>query len=26
MVAPLCMKYLADNIYKNILKPYGEVK
>ena len=24
MVAPLCMKYLADNIYKNILKPYGE--
>ena len=26
MVAPLCMKYLADNIYENILKPYGEVK
>ena len=24
MVAPLCMKYLADNIYQNILKPYGE--
>ena len=26
MVAPLCMKYLADNIYQNILKPYGEVQ
>ena len=24
MVAPLCMKYLADNIYNNILKPYKE--
>ena len=22
MVAPLCLKYLADNIYENILKPY----
>ena len=25
MVAPLCLKYLADNIYKNILKPYKEM-
>ena len=24
MVAPLCMKDLADNIYNNILKPYKE--
>ena len=24
MVAPICMKYLADNIYNNILKPYKE--
>ena len=24
MVAPLCLKYLADNIYENILKPYKE--
>ena len=26
MVAPLQMKYLADNIYKNILKPYKEAQ
>ena len=25
MVAPLCMKYLVDNIYKNILEPYKEL-
>ena len=25
MVAPLCLKYLADNIYENILKPYKEM-
>jgi len=25
MVAPICMKYLADNIYNNILKPYKEL-
>jgi len=25
MVAPICMKYLADNIYENILKPYKEL-
>ena len=25
MVAPLCMKDLADNIYNNILKPYKEL-
>ena len=25
MVAPLCLKYLADNIYENILKPYKEL-
>ena len=26
MVAPICMKYLADNIYNNILKPYKETE
>lgn len=26
MVAPLQMKYLADNIYENILKPYKEAQ
>ena len=26
MVAPLQMKYLADNIYNNILKPYKELE
>ena len=26
MVAPICMKYLADNIYNNILKPYKELQ
>ena len=26
MVAPLCMKDLADNIYNNILKPYKETQ
>ncbi len=25
MVAPICMKYLADEIYKQILEPYNEV-
>ena len=25
MVAPLCLKYLADNIYENIFKPYKEM-
>ena len=25
MVAPICLKYLADNIYENILKPYKEM-
>ena len=24
MVAPLCMKYLIDNIYTQVLKPYHE--
>jgi site-specific DNA-cytosine methylase len=22
MVAPMCMKYVADNIYETVLKPY----
>ena len=26
MVAPLCMHYLSNNIYNNILKPYKETK
>jgi DNA (cytosine-5)-methyltransferase 1 len=26
MVAPLQMKYLADKIYENILKPYKETE
>ena len=26
MVAPLCLKDLADNIYNNILKPYKEIQ
>jgi DNA (cytosine-5)-methyltransferase 1 len=26
MVAPICMKYLADNIYSNILKPYKDLQ
>ena len=26
MVAPMCMKYVADSIYENILKPYKEKK
>ena len=25
MVAPICMKYLADEIYKQVLEPYNEV-
>ena len=25
MVAPICLKYLADEIYKQILKPYKEI-
>ena len=25
MVAPICMKYLADEIYKQIIEPYNEV-
>ena len=25
MVAPLCMKYLADNIYCNILQPFKKI-
>ena len=25
MVAPICMKYLADEIYKQVLEPYSEV-
>ena len=23
MVAPMCMKYLADSIYENVLEPYA---
>jgi len=26
MVAPMCMKYVADSIYENILQPYKERK
>jgi len=25
MVAPICMKQLADEIYKQVLEPYNEV-
>ena len=25
MVAPICMKYLADEIYKQILEPYHAI-
>ena len=24
MVAPMCMKYVADNIYETVLKPYKD--
>ena len=26
MVAPLCMKYIVDNIYEKVLKPYKEAE
>ena len=26
MVAPICMKYLADEIYKQVLEPYNEMR
>ena len=26
MVAPICMKYLADKVYENILRPYKETE
>ena len=25
MVAPICMKYVAESVYQNILKPWNEV-
>jgi hypothetical protein len=24
MVAPMCMKHLADSIYENVLEPHGK--